>query len=116
MICKANTVLGLKSDTIILSSFFLSGVTFGLGNLDSFPWHLVAIILFSQNKYKTIDLALILLAFVVLILTALSDIEAFESILYFRQLINYLSVMVGGAYLIVNPLMLPRRLKFYFPY
>lgn len=101
----------LYKENIVLTSYLLSGVTFGIGNLDSIPWHLLAIIVFGRNIYKLLDLAIFSMVLSIIAATALIDQENFQNSLFIRQLGNYLSVVIGGAYLISNPPTLSRLLK-----
>ena len=97
--------LSLSSKTnIIILSFSLSGVTFGLGNIDSFPWHVITIIFLSQNIYKKLDIFIFMMVMGCICITALVDISYYSNNLFIRQILNYSSIIIGGAYLLRNEL------------
>lgn len=77
----------------------LSGVTFGYMNLDNIPWHLLAILAFGKEKFKIIDILILLICFIIIVITALSAHALFETKLFIRQVVNYASIIVGAMYL-----------------
>lgn len=94
----------LNKETIILVSMCLSGLTFGLGNLDSFPYHVFIIILLGLTRFERVDYFAILSILIVITTTAIIDINSYDFRLFLRQIMNYLSIIVGAAYLIAyNP-------------
>ena len=52
--------LKISRETLILYSFLLSGVTFGVADLDSFPWHVLTILLLYKGKVKSLDYSIFL--------------------------------------------------------
>lgn len=78
----------------------LSGVTFGLGNLDSFPYHVLTILLLGLTRFKYTDFFIALSVLIVITLTAITDIDSYDFSLFQRQFMNYVAVIVGAGYLI----------------
>lgn len=93
----------VSKDTIILYSFFFSGVTFGIAGSDSLPWHILTILFLGRLRFKAFDIFLILAVFFILFATALQDSDKFSISLFQRQFLNYFSLMIGGVYLLVRP-------------
>ena len=101
----------LHKETLIIASMCLSGVTFGIGNIDSFPYHVFAIMLLGLTKFKNIDYLIIILVFLVISLTAIVDNTSYDFSLFRRQFLNYAAVIVGAAYLIAYKVSLARVSK-----
>jgi hypothetical protein len=100
---KFNTSLKASKESVVLYSFLFSGVTFGIGNFDSFPWHVVFIFLLCIRGFKVADIFICLSILLLIFLTALVDQDQFDMKLFLRQILNYLSIIVGGSYLYSQP-------------
>ena len=100
---KFNTSLKASKENVVLYSFLFSGVTFGIGDLDSFPWHIIFIFLLCTRGFKVADIFICFSILLLIFITAFCDLGQFDMKLFLRQILNYLSIIVGGAYLYSQP-------------
>ena len=68
-----------------------------------FPWHVLTILLLYKGKIKSLDYSLFLFVGIVLLGTTALNFQYYNNSLFGRQILNYVSIVFGGAYLIANP-------------
>jgi hypothetical protein len=93
-------MLKIHKETLIVASMCLSGLTFGVGNLDSFPHHVFLILFLGATKFKYVDYFILISVLMVILVTTIVDISSYDASLFQRQVMNYMAIIVGAGYLI----------------
>lgn len=92
----------LSRSNLILFSFCVPGFTFGVANLDSIPWHLPVVTLLGLSVFRSFDVFLFLVTLIALMVIIFFSIDQAQFGLIARQLLNYVAVILGGAYLWIS--------------